>query len=238
MEDVEAGAKSRVRVPYGAIAWVLASAIIEGLIGAHLARVGRAAFGDIPSLWDFYVLVGCAAALCVLGALASRWWSRRLRRDEASAYVSQWAIFAGSVAVGVLALVWTAEWVVPLRVASLNVRLVQLARCAQRVEASCPNSTSLDVPGLGHVARGDVIVSHDREEVLFLTGPANGTYGYLYAPAATTTRSLGVPGYGRPGYGDSCVRHVYGPWWEYENAQLNSGCNPGWGWSFILDGGA
>ena len=133
-------------------------------------------------------------------------------------------VFAvGSAVVFFAAAFWTVECVLPLRVESHSAALNHLAQCAIAKKTACPLASTWNVPGLGKIPRSDITVLAPSE-VQF-----GQTVGYMYA--------LGLS-FGGVGTADfDCLRHLYGPWWEFEaqpsTASPSVGTCP-WGLRFEL----
>jgi hypothetical protein len=135
-----------------------------------------------------------------------------------------WVLGLGSVVVFFAAACWAVEWVLPLQAQSQSAVLDRLAVCAIAHTVSCQQAENWNVPGLGEIPRSDITLVK-AGEVQF-----GQTDGYLYAPGLSLSEVTADVGSNLP-----CVRHLYGPWWEFDAAPNNVfGCP--WGFYFQASG--
>jgi hypothetical protein len=132
-----------------------------------------------------------------------------------------WVLGVGSAVVFLAAAFWTVECVLPLRVESHSAALNHLAQCAIANKTACPRASTWNVPGVGEIPRSDITVLAPSE-VQF-----GQTVGYMYAPG------LSFGGIGSADF--DCLRHLYGPWWEFEAPPSTASPSVGtcsWGFRF------
>jgi len=117
----------------------------------------------------------------------------------------------GGVAITVLAIFWTLDAVLPLRVMTVQSQLDQLERCATGVAspASCPKPGHWTAPLLGPILNPTDFYGMPGEMVFPQGnyGSASSVpvlYGYFYE--ANPRLVTGQP---------ECTRHLYGPWYEF-----------------------
>jgi hypothetical protein len=135
-----------------------------------------------------------------------------------------------SVVLSVAAGLFAYDWAMPLHVRTWNAELTRIASCAEHRSAMCPQRGRVAVPGLGAIGPSGFWYEHGfgNPSSLSITagngasavgGP--GTWGYIYQPGATVDTLSGDT---------ICVRHLFGPWWEYGGPTPNC---PFGGYTFI-----
>ncbi|MGO8876459.1 MAG: hypothetical protein ACLQNG_11940 [Acidimicrobiales bacterium] len=180
---------------------VVASAVLEGVLGWHLTGVGN---GLAPPVFKVWVV---GAALFGIG------WAglENLRGLNAGVQPSHrtFRLFTCCCAVVALAAgAFTWAFVQPLQVRSWDGELTKLMLCSEKETAGCPRTATVDVPGLGAVPRSSFYfqVSPDYGSITVDPDSDFGARGYYYQPGATP---------GTLDVNNTCIRHVYGPWWEF-----------------------
>jgi hypothetical protein len=142
------------------------------------------------------------------------------------------AFLVGGVMLTVLALLWTMDAVLPLRVVSVESQLTRLEQCAVQRHSSayCPHRTTWRAPLFGAILRpanywnvpGEIAFpAYTSLPGLIASGvPIEATDGFFYEPEPSLAMA-----------GPTCVRHLYGPWYEYG---FFAGDCP-WGFSMLSD---
>ena len=210
---------------YNPLLAVLLVAVATCVVGWWLCGLGKRAPGRGWGLWIIgsAVLVGAAwlnillpFGILVLILVVELVWRRfssfrggdrqpsgqRVPKNKRAIPRTATVFAVGSAAVFLAAASLTVECVLPLRVESRSAVLNHLAECTIANTSTCPRASTWNVPGLGEIPRSDITVLAPNE-VQF-----GRTVGYMYAPSLS---------FGDVGTADfDCLRHLYGPWWEFE----------------------
>jgi hypothetical protein len=208
-QPAEGSLRSKSRFLLGGAAWIVITVCVEAGVGWVMVGVGQPLFPVVATITGIAALVACIA-LIVLSH------SRELPSRFCSRVISCLVVLC--VCMWVLGVWWGVDGAPAVRVSGWNAELVQLATCAKSPEGFCPPGSQRNVPGLGNAPRA-VTVPGTSYVVL------GGTRGYLYAPGASTAQAAQA---------EYCVRHIYGPWFEYMQGSLEGGCS--WGYHFDLMG--
>lgn len=195
MQEAEPRPRSRSRLLLAGC--FLAVSIVEFTLGWRLPGMGQSLGGPL------LIVLGCAVGLFFLAL----WLVEVLSQSKEEMLKTQRTLLIGSVILLLLAGYWTVEWVLPIRVASENVRLAQLAERAMTVRVSGNTSCLLgprpfaSVPGFAGIDKvcrypGMVMLSEGSENT-----------GLLYLRRGTLQES-GI-----------CARHLDGRWWEWADAE-------------------
>jgi hypothetical protein len=194
---------------YGLLLVYVAVVAVEGLVGWSFDRIGSSLL--VPAGLEGIVGLAAVALVVTVG--------RRIPTSRLTGAV------VGLVAVTVLGWVWVTGIVLPLRVALNEPELMAAVRCYQAGASGCGPLHNWTAPLVGTIAApsnawsvpGEVVLGHASPETSQQVQETG--FGYFYEPNPALALS-----------GPGCVRHLYGPWYEF--GAFTGNCP----WGFSLSG--